>query len=73
MPRNRSKKWRLQPRRRGRFQRSTLANTHGLTAWVCAACRGFNPVDLGEPKPESCCQCGATPFVDLAEDANDEG
>jgi len=38
----------------------------GANALVCKACRGFNVVPLGEPRPETCHQCGA-PFKDISD------
>jgi len=48
-------------------RRSTLERTAGLHAFICAACRGINPVPVGEPAPERCSHCGAAPFVDVAD------
>jgi hypothetical protein len=45
-----------------------MENTFGLTAWVCAACRRFNPTKVGEPKPTTCHACGQ-PFRDIGEEA----
>jgi hypothetical protein len=47
----------------GHFQMSDL----GIKAWICAACRRINPTDLGA-RPESCHACGATPFIDSADE-----
>lgn len=50
---------RIQSRRpNGRWQRSTLENTFGLSANVCPDCGSFNPCRVGEPKPETCRECG---------------
>lgn len=66
LTRNRGSK-RLRARRGdGRFTRSTLANTFGLKALVCANCRTFNTVPLGEESPETCHACGK-PLRDISE------
>jgi len=51
------KRW--QARRGSRWTRNTMANTFGLRVPICAKCRGCNPVNIGQPDPEKCCQCGA--------------
>jgi hypothetical protein len=64
-----------QARSRGKFTRNTVTNTFGLKVWVCAACGGFNPRSVGEPKPERCGHEGCPspePFVDLAEVRKEE-
>lgn len=64
--RNRGSK-RLRARRGGgRFAKSTLSNTFGLTALVCAECRGFNTVPHGEKRPEVCRHCDKQ-LVDISE------
>lgn len=50
----------------GRFARSTLANTFGSNALVCANCRRFNMVPVGGERPETCHACGE-PLVDISE------
>ena len=61
---------RFQSRRsNGRFQRNTLENTFGLKAWVCIECRRFIPLNVGEPKPETCPHC-EKPFKDISEAPN---
>lgn len=49
----------------GRWRPTTMAD-FGITAWICAACRRFNPVGVGEPRPVMCHAC-ARPFQDLAD------
>ena len=64
---------RFQSRRgNGRFQRNTLENTFGLKAYVCVSCRSFNPVSVGDGRPEACKHCGATPFVDISDAPKEE-
>lgn len=43
----------------GRFRRATMANTFGLTVYVCQDCRRMNPVAVGAPKPTECHACGS--------------
>jgi hypothetical protein len=64
---------RFQGRRgNGRFRRNTLENTFGLKAYVCASCRRFNPIALGEGRPTACNHCEATPFVDISDAPKEE-
>lgn len=42
-----------------------LLSDIGIRALWCASCRGGNPVGVGEPDPEACRHCGATPFRDI--------
>jgi hypothetical protein len=50
---------RIQSRRsNGRYTRNTLANTFGLKAYICASCRSFNTVSVGEARPDKCRNCG---------------
>lgn len=44
----------------GRFQRATMANTFGLTIYVCKDCRRMNPVAVNAPKPDECHACGSS-------------
>lgn len=66
LTRNRGSKRQRARRGDGRFVRSTLANTFGLKALVCAKCRTFNTVPLGEARPETCHACGES-LRDLSE------
>ena len=49
----------------GRWRRTVMAD-FGITAWICAACRRFNPVAVGAGRPAVCHAC-AKPFQDLVE------
>lgn len=48
----------------GRFRRASWGRDFGLEAPVCANCRGFNPIRVGESLPTICIQCGE-PFKEL--------
>ena len=48
-----------------RFRRTTIAD-FGLKVFICAACRRFVTLDLGETRPDFCPHC-KKPLKDISE------